>query len=118
MEDLAEKVKETLNITPTNPLTSSFEKAAVSHPAVTNATWKDTLAGCTTPDNFLLTKTLVFKPKVAKSQTAVLIVVVALEDTTTNGTQIAKAAGEKEARLAAPEAVKEALSVTVEQGIL
>ena len=45
-----------------------------------------------------------------------LIVVVALEDTATNAAQIAKAAGEKEARFATPEVVKETLDVSVEEG--
>jgi prolyl-tRNA synthetase len=117
MEALTDKVKDTLNLSPSaNPKSSSFDAKAVNHSPTTNATWKETLANVTTPTAYLLTKTLVFKPKVAKSAAAVLIVVVALEDTHTNGTQIAKAAGEKDARLAAADVVKDILGVTVEQG--
>ena len=91
--------------------------SAITHLPTTNATWKETLEKCANaPAEYTLTKTLVFKPKVGKTVTAVLIVVVALENTPTNGTVIAKAAGEKEARLAALEVVKETLGVTVEQG--
>jgi prolyl-tRNA synthetase len=101
-------------------LPESFEKHALNHAAVSNAaTWKEALATGQTPAaGYVLTQTLVFKPKVAKSETAVLIVVVALDDTATSASQIAKATGEKEARFATPDAVKEALGVTVEQGRL
>jgi prolyl-tRNA synthetase len=119
MEALTDKFKETLNFSPSsNSKSSSFNAKMVSHSPTTNATWKETLANVATPTDYLLTKTLVFKPKVAKSATAVLIMVVALEDTHTNGTQIAKAAGEKEARLAAADVVKDTLGVTVEQGTI
>jgi prolyl-tRNA synthetase len=77
---------------------------------------RDPLASVATPTDYLVTKTLIFKPKVAKSATAVLIVVIALEDTHTNGTQIAKAAGEKDPRQATTDVVKDTLGVTIEQG--
>ena len=98
---------------------SVFESFAVSHSAATNeATWKEALAVTTPPVNsYVLTKTLVFKPKVAKNEVPVLIMVVALSDTATTASQIAKAASVKEARFANAEAVTEALKVTVEQGI-
>lgn len=119
MEALADKVKETLSLShPQVTLPSSFQKYEVSHSPTSNAaTWKEALAASSAPKDSLLTKTLVFKPKVAKTQTAVLIVVVALDNSATNAAQIAKAAGEKEARFATPDIVKEALGVTVEQGI-
>jgi prolyl-tRNA synthetase len=120
MEHLTNKVKETLNLSsPQVKLSSSFEKHAVTHPATTNSSsWKAALANTATPaEGYLLTKTLVFKPKVAKSETPIMIVVVALDDTATSSSQIAKAAGEKDARFATAEAVKEALGVNVEQGI-
>jgi len=92
--------------------------AEVSHaPANNAAAWREALEGNkSVPENYLLTKTLVFKPKVAKTETATLIVVVALDNTATSAAQAAKAAGEKDARSATPEAVKEALGVTSEQG--
>ena len=119
MEDLADKVKETMNInSPQVTLPLSLYKFEVSHSATSNsATWKEALASSSsTPKNSVLTKTLVFKPKVAKSQTAVLIMVVALDSTATSAAQVAKAAEEKEARFAAADLVQEALGVTVEQG--
>jgi prolyl-tRNA editing enzyme YbaK/EbsC (Cys-tRNA(Pro) deacylase) len=119
MESLANKVKDTLNLTqPQVTLPSSFHQHEVTHAATSNAaTWKEALATSTSiPKNAVLTKTLVFKPKVAKSQASVLIVVVALDNTVTNAAQVAKAAHEKEARFATADAVKEALDVTVEQG--
>jgi Aminoacyl-tRNA editing domain len=120
MDALADKVKETLHLTSAKvALPESFEKYAVTHEATSNsATWKDALTSASTPKDFLLTKTLVFKPKVAKTAVATLIMVVALENTATNAGQVAKAAGEKEARFAAADVVKEVLGVTVEQGTL
>lgn len=112
-------MKETLNLSHGNTaLPPSFKKYEVTHAATTNsATWREALAGSNTPTNgYLLTKTLIFKPKVAKTQTARLIVVVALDDTATSAAQIAKAASEKEARFANADTVKEILGVTVEQG--
>ena len=119
MDALADKVKETLHLSNAKvALPSSFEKYAVTHEATSSsATWKDALANASTPKDYLLTKTLVFKPKVAKSAVATLIMVVALDNTATNAGPVAKAAGEKEARFAAADVVKEALGVSVEQGI-
>jgi hypothetical protein len=118
MDSLVDKVKESLNLGGANiTLPASFERHAVTHNDTSNAaTWQEALSNSTsTPEGYLLTKTLVFKPKVAKSQTAVLIMVVALEDTATSAGQIAKAAGEKEARFAAADVVQETLGVTVAQ---
>ncbi|KAA8896792.1 hypothetical protein FN846DRAFT_783620 [Sphaerosporella brunnea] len=63
------------------------------------------------PEHYALTKTLVFKPKTPKSQTAVLIMVVALEDSDTNSSLIAKALDVKEPRFAQADAVEAALGV-------
>ena len=118
MESLTGKIAEKLHLsTPAVSLPSEFEKNSVTHVATNNATWKESLAGTAAPEAYTLTKTLVFKPKVAKSVTPTLIVVVALESTGTGGVQVAKAASEKEARLAAADVVKEALNVTVDQGM-
>jgi prolyl-tRNA synthetase len=120
MDSLVDKVKESLNLGGSKvALPSSFERHAVTHSDTSNAaTWQEALSTVTSaPEGYLLTKTLVFKPKVAKSQTAVLIMVVALEDTATNAGQIAKTAGEKEARFAAADVVQETLGVTVAQGL-
>jgi len=121
MDSLTEKVKETLSLNSSSKvsLPSSLTQHTVSHAPTNNASsWKEALSSNTAsaPTSYTLTKTLVFKPKSAKGHTAVLIVVVALEDTATNAAQIAKAAGEKEARFATPEVVKETLDVSVEEG--
>ena len=118
MDALADKVKATLNLSTAKvALPNSFEKYAVAHEATSNAaSWKEALASASTPKDYLLTKTLVFKPKVAKSAAATLIMVVALDSTATNAGQVAKAASEKEARFAVADVVKEALGVSVEQG--
>jgi prolyl-tRNA synthetase len=120
MEALADKVKETLNLSGTSiSLPSSFEKYSATHSPTTNAaTWKDALAKASgsTPADFVLTKTLLFKPKVAKSEKTVLAMVVALNETATTAGQVAKTVGSSDARVATKDAVKEALEVTVEQG--
>ena len=122
MDSLTNKVKETLNLTSSKTtLPSSLTQHTISHAATTNAvTWKEALSSNTSsaPAPYHLTKTLVFKPKTAKGQNTVLILVVALDDTPTNSSQISKAAAEKEARFATPEVVKEVLGVCVEEGIL
>jgi prolyl-tRNA synthetase len=91
--------------------------SSVTHaPTANAASWREALAGVDVPDTYSLTKTLVFKPKAAKDQASVLIVVVALDETATNAKQIASVVNAKEARLATAEVVKETLGVTVEQG--
>jgi prolyl-tRNA editing enzyme YbaK/EbsC (Cys-tRNA(Pro) deacylase) len=121
MESLTNKVKETLSLSTHEKVQLPVEMTqhVVSHAPTTNAaSWKEALASSAAPsEGYNLTKTLVFKPKVAKTETAVLIVVVALDDTATLAGQIAKAAGVKEARFATGDAVQEVLGVTVEEGI-
>jgi prolyl-tRNA editing enzyme YbaK/EbsC (Cys-tRNA(Pro) deacylase) len=119
MQKLGEKVKNlSMHASSQVELPDSFHKDTVTHAETNNAaSWKDALANATTPSSYLHTKTLVFKPKVAKTETAVMILVVALDDTATSASQIAKAAGAKEARFATPDTVRESLGVTVEQGI-
>jgi Aminoacyl-tRNA editing domain len=121
MDALTDKVKETLHVTssPAEAIPMHLAEHTATHAPVSNvATWKDALAQSTVPAApHVLTKTVVFKPKVAKTQQAVLIMVVALEATTgTSSAHVAKAAGEKEARQAAADLVKETLGVTDKQG--
>jgi prolyl-tRNA editing enzyme YbaK/EbsC (Cys-tRNA(Pro) deacylase) len=120
MDALTDKVKDTLHIasSPAAALPSHLAEHTATHAPVSNAaTWKDALAQSSVPSApHTLTKTLVFKPKVAKTQQAVLIMVVALEATATTSGHVAKSAGEKEARLAAADLVKETFGVTVDQG--
>lgn len=121
MDALTDTVTDTLHIasSPAATIPSHLAERTATHAPVNNAaTWKDALARSAVPSApHTLTKTLVFKPKVAKTQQAVLIMVVALEATGTSSGHVAKSAGEKEARLAAADLVKETFGVTVDQGI-
>jgi prolyl-tRNA editing enzyme YbaK/EbsC (Cys-tRNA(Pro) deacylase) len=121
VNELADKISETLNLssTPKVTLPPHLEKFSVSHSATSNAaTWKEALAGNTdAPHGYLFTKTLVFKPKTAKDQAATVAMVVALEDTATSAKQVAGAVNAKDARFATADIVKEVLGVTVEQGM-
>lgn len=92
---------------------SIADAQTVSHGPCSNAAeWKSQLESASgLPESYSLTKTLVFKPKTSKSQTAILIVLVALEDTNTPSSLIAKAVGVKEPRMAAADAVQTALGV-------
>ncbi|KAJ7126604.1 hypothetical protein C8R43DRAFT_1090316 [Mycena crocata] len=65
---------------------------SISH-ADTNspATWRDTLhANTASPTTFELIKTLVYKPKTAKTATPIPVVVIARDDTETNSAAIGK----------------------------
>lgn len=66
-------------------------------------------------ENAVPTKTLVFKPKTAKTATPVPVVVFALQDTQTPSGAIAKAAGVKEPRLAKDDLVQEFFSTTAKE---
>lgn len=91
----------------------------VSH-AVTSSpdTWKDALSSASTSltGNYHYTKTLVFKPKTAKSAKPFPVVVIAQLDTETNTGALAKEIGQKEMRLAAPELLTEFLGATKDDG--
>ncbi|EJD05389.1 prolyl-tRNA synthetase [Fomitiporia mediterranea MF3/22] len=83
--------------------------ASIKH-AVTNspATWRDALVTAgNTPEGFQLTKTLVFKPKTAKSATTVPVVVIAREETETNSAALGRKLNLKELRLASPDLLKD-----------
>lgn len=66
-------------------------------------------------ESALPTKTLVFKPKTAKTATPVPVVVFALQTTQTPSPVIAKAAGVKEPRLAKDDLVAEFFSVSAKE---
>ncbi|KAI9865295.1 MAG: hypothetical protein M1824_003449 [Vezdaea acicularis] len=92
----------------------SAGNGAIAHAAVAdNKEWSKVLAEMPkeVPTSSVLSKTLVLKPKTPKSQTAILIVVVALESTQTPANLCAKAIGAKEARAAAADAIETALGV-------
>ncbi|CDK25481.1 unnamed protein product [Kuraishia capsulata CBS 1993] len=67
------------------------------------------------PEGVLSTKTLVFKPKTAKTATPIPIIVVALTETQTPGGAIAKAAGFKEPRLAKDDLIVEFFGCTAKE---
>lgn len=58
------------------------------------------------------TKTIVFKPKTAKTATPIPVVLIAKEDSEYNTNSVAKHLGHKEMRLAAPELLKEFLNAS------
>lgn len=66
-------------------------------------------------ENALATKTLVFKPKTAKTATPVPVVVFALQSTATPAGVIAKAAGVKEPRLAKDDLVQEFFATSAKE---
>jgi prolyl-tRNA synthetase len=75
------------------------------------------LATVSAPENAkaLPTKSLVFKPKTAKTATPVPLFVFALQETTTPSNLIAKAAGVKEPRLAKDDLVQEFFKTTTKE---
>ena len=83
--------------------------ASVKHtPATSPAEWKDALKVADgVPKEYQLTKTLVFKPKTAKSATPVPVVVIAREETETNSGALGKKLNLKELRLASPDLLTE-----------
>ena len=92
----------------------------IKHATTTSpASWREALlgAGSDVPANFELTKTLVFKPKTAKSATPVPVVVIAREETETSSAALGKKLGLKELRLAAPELLNEFFGVDKDSGM-
>ncbi|KAG6872578.1 hypothetical protein C0995_008645 [Termitomyces sp. Mi166 len=87
--------------------------SSVSHAATTSpAEWKEALiANESTPKGFELIKTLVYKPKTAKTATPVPLVVIARDSTETNSGAIGKALNLKELRLASGDLLTEFFSL-------
>lgn len=83
--------------------------ATLTHAETTSpATWKDTLiASGSAPASFEIIKTLIYKPKTAKTATTIPVVVIAREETETNSGAIGKALNLKELRLASDDLLKE-----------
>ncbi|KAI0037151.1 prolyl-tRNA synthetase [Vararia minispora EC-137] len=83
--------------------------AKLAHADATSPTeWRAALeAANDAPAGFELVKTLVFKPKTAKSAVPVPVVVIAREETETNANAIGKKIGAKEMRLAAEDLLQE-----------
>ncbi|KAF8908658.1 prolyl-tRNA synthetase [Gymnopilus junonius] len=87
--------------------------AAITHAETTSpATWKEALIGSgSAPASFELIKTLVYKPKTAKSATPVPVIVIAREETETNSAAIGKKLNLKDLRLASEDLLKEFFSL-------
>jgi hypothetical protein len=90
-------------------------KGSLSHaPTTTDPTsWKSAIQeapshAATVPSEYKLTKTLVFKPKTAKSAVPIPLVLIAAEDTDTKATNVlGKQLNLKELRLASDDLIKE-----------
>lgn len=88
------------------------ETGQITHaPATTATAWREALASASTVPTHALSKSLLLKPKLAKTAEQVYILVVALEETDTPANPIAKHLSFKEARSAADDAIKAVLGV-------
>ncbi|KAG6331357.1 hypothetical protein ID866_7731 [Astraeus odoratus] len=88
----------------------SITPAATAMHAQTNspASWQDALQStASVPPSFELIKTLVYKPKTAKTAVPVPVVVIARDDTETSSSALAKKLGLKELRLASEDLLDE-----------
>ena len=85
----------------------------VEHQATTSpATWSEALKAKTSvPKDFVLLKTLVFKPKTAKSAVPIPVVVIARDDAEISSSALAKKLNLKELRLASEELLAEFFSL-------
>lgn len=83
--------------------------ASVSHPdANSPASWRDALlATAAVPESFELIKTLVYKPKTAKTATPVPVVVIARDETETSSSALGRKLNLKELRLASEDLLAE-----------
>lgn len=90
-------------------------KGSLIHAATSDpASWKAALdaapasTSAAVPSSYKLTKTLVFKPKTAKTATPVPVVVIASDETDTkNSTALGKKVNQKELRLAGDDLIQE-----------
>lgn len=87
--------------------------ASISHAPVSSPTaWREALeASSEAPKSFELIKTLVYKPKTAKTATPVPLVVVAREGTDVNSGAVGKKLGLKELRFASEDLLQEFFSL-------
>ena len=83
--------------------------ATVAHASATSpATWREALeAHADAPKGFELVKTLVYKPKTAKTATPVPVLVIARESTDVPSGVLGKVINQKELRLASEDLLKE-----------
>lgn len=83
--------------------------ASISHPDTNSpASWRDALlATASVPESFELIKTLVYKPKTAKTATPVPVVVIARDETETSSSTLGRKLNLKELRLASEDLLAE-----------
>lgn len=86
-----------------------FSKSVTHSAATSPAEWASALVSADpkAPEGYLLTKTLVLKPKTAKTAAVTPVMVIALESTSTNLSALGKKIELKEMRLAAPELLQD-----------
>jgi prolyl-tRNA synthetase len=103
INDIVQKLK-SLSIEPT---------ATIAHSETSStAAWKVALiASASAPKSFEIIKTLVYKPKTAKTATPVPVVVIARDETDTNSTAIGKKLNLKELRLASEDLLRDFFSL-------
>ena len=90
----------------------SLKPSTVAHVATDSpASWRAALATTPAPEPFQLVKTLVYKPKTAKTATAVPVVVIAPESSNPSSAAIGKKLNLKELRLANEDLLKELFSL-------
>jgi len=87
--------------------------ATIAHAGSSSpATWKEALiASGSAPKPFEIIKTLIYKPKTAKTATPVPVVVIARDETETNSAAIGKKLNLKELRLASEDLLTEFFSL-------
>lgn len=96
-------------------VSETFKKLSISpkeleHVAVTDAkSWSEALTGA---EGFVLTKTLILKPKTAKTAAVTPVLVIALESTETNATAIGKKLSLKDCRFANEELLSSTFKAT------
>lgn len=106
-------------------VTESFSKLSITHTTIThtvvtdNKTWITELASTAPKDiTYHVTKTLVLKPKTAKTGPVTPVVIVALDETETSISALGKKLGFKEPRLANEDLLKEVFGVDKDSGRL
>lgn len=97
----------------------SISPKTVSHEAAAdNKAWKAALDAAAPGIDFKLTKSLILKPKTPKSAAPTPVVVVALDESETNVTQLGKKLGLKECRFANEDLLQGTFGVGKDQGTI
>lgn len=103
-------VLESLSKLSITPKTTSHESAA------DNKTWSTALSAANPGFDYQVTKTLILKPKTAKSATPTPVVAIALDATETNVTALGKKLGLKECRFANEDFLQGTFAVAKDAG--